>query len=119
MSDGLNLNSELFNQVFNTITQHDERGREDMLVNLQYLAAIAGYFCADYPGPKEEREELLAHLAELMKHICDDRIAKRKPEVAVTTTIQVPSTTPNTAPTPAKGKSTPTADPAVGIWQPE
>lgn len=117
MADGLNLSNELFNEVLAAITHHDARGREDMLVNLQYLVGIAGYFSADYPGPKEERDELLAHLSELMKHICEDRVTKRDANIAVSANTQ-PAPNPS-APAPAKGKSIPTADPAVGIWQPE
>ena len=116
MSDGLNLNNELFNEVLSAITKNDARGREDMLINLQYLVGIAGYFCADYPGPKAERDELLQHLSNLMQHICEDRITKRQPNLSVAANTPPLN---STAPATAKGKSIPTADPAVGIWQPD
>jgi hypothetical protein len=108
MSDGLNLNRELIEQLLHAIAEHDAQAQEDMLVNLQYLCAVAGYLAADYPGPDSERDELLEHLHALMKHVCDDRAHQQA--------------TPQTPSQPAantSGNSVATDDPAVGIWKPD
>lgn len=110
MSDGLKLSNDLINDLLNTIRKHDQQGSEDMMVSIQYLTAVAGYLCADYPGPAAERDELIEHLAAFMKHVCDDRAAgmqqQQSPQAA-------------TAPNIPAGKSDATDDPAVGIWKPE
>ncbi len=110
MAEGLKLSQELMTDMLNTINQHDPEGGKDMMVNIQYLVAVAGYFCADYPGPESERNELLEHLSAFMKHVCDDRAASMQQQQAP----QQPA-----APDVPKGKSVATDDPAVGIWKPE
>lgn len=109
MADGIQLSRELIDTLLQTIGEHDADAQQDMLVNLQYLCAVAGYLAADYPGPASERDELLEHLHAFMKHVCDDRAEQQSSNQAA----GAPS------PAPAQGKSTPTADPAVGIWKPE
>ena len=109
MAEGIQLSRELIDKLIGIIGQHDADAREDMLVNLQYLCAVAGYLAADYPGPANERDELLEHLYAFMKHVCDDRAEK---EVA-------PAQSAEPAETSAQGKSVATNDPAVGIWKPE
>lgn len=104
MADGLQLSRDLIDNLLQTIGEHDPEARQDMLVNLQYLCAVAGYLAADYPGPASERDELLEHLHAFMKHVCDDRANKPQPEQTTA---------------PAQGTSVPTDDPAVGIWKPE
>ena len=109
MSDSISLSQELINNLLQNIAQHDANAQQDMMINLQYLVAVAGYLSADYPGPASERDELLDHLHAFMKHVCDDR-ANQKQQTAAPQ-----STTPD-AP---QGKSVATDDPAVGIWKPE
>lgn len=110
MADGINLSRELINALLHTIGEHDAEARQDMLVNLQYLCAIAGYLAADYPGPASERDELLEQLHAFMKHVCDDRLNQQ---------TAVPPQ-PEASPTPTvSGKSVPTDDPVVGIWKPD
>lgn len=108
MADGIQLSRDLIDQLLRTIGEHDPEAQQDMLVNLQYLSAVAGYLAADYPGPASERDELLEHLHAFMKHVCDDRAAQQAPDQPAAAT-----------PAPAQGNSVPTADPAVGIWKPE
>jgi len=108
MADDINLSRDLIDKLLHTIGEHDAEARQDMLINLQYLCAVSGYLAADYPGPASERDELLEHLHAFMKHVCDDRANK----------AAVPQTPSADAPA-AAGKSTPTEDPAVGIWKPE
>ena len=110
MSDGINLSRELIDSLLDTIGEHDAEAREDMVVNLQYLSAVAGYLAADYPGPASERDELLEHLHEFMKHVCDQRAHKQQAQ-------QTQASAPATPAVP--GKSIPTDDPAVGIWKPD
>jgi len=107
MSEGINLSRELIQQLLQTIAEHDATAQQDMMVNLQYLCAVAGYLAADYPGPASERDELLEHLHAFMKHVCDNHAQPPQAEAAE----------PAAASTP--GKSEPTDDPAVGIWKPE
>lgn len=108
MADGINLSRDLIDGLLHTIGEHDTEAREDMLVNLQYLCAVAGYLAADYPGPASERDELLEHLHAFMKHVCDDRANQ-----------QAEPQTPAASPSLPSGNSVPTNDPAVGIWKPE
>jgi len=110
MSDDISLSRDLIDALLNTIGEHDAHARQDMLVNLQYLVAVAGYLAADYPGPASERDELLEHLHAFMKHVCDDRANSQQ---------AAQTQAPANAATPAAGKSVPTNDPAVGIWKPD
>ena len=110
MSDGIQLSHELIDKLLQVIAEHDADARQDMLVNLQYLCAAAGYLAADYPGPASERAELLEHLHAFMQHVCDERAAKSTP-----TASPAPASPAATIP----GQSVPTDDPAVGIWQPK
>ena len=48
--DGLQISDELIGNLVNLIVQHDERANEDMMLGLQYLAAVSGYIAASYPG---------------------------------------------------------------------
>ena len=108
MSDGISLSQELVSNILQNIAQHDASAQQDMMVNVQYLVAIAGYLSADYPGPASERDEMLEHLHAFMKHVCDERANSQQPSA--------PSqpTTPDVA-----GSSVETDDPAVGIWKPK
>lgn len=106
MSDGISLSQELVSNILQNIAQHDASAQQDMMVNVQYLVAIAGYLSADYPGPASERDEMLEHLHAFMKHVCDERAGSQQPQAAA----------PNA---PAAGSSVETDDPAVGIWKPE
>ena len=108
--EGLKLTQELISDLLNTIKDHDPEGATDMMINIQYLVAVAGYFCADYPGPAAERDELLQHLSAFMKHVCDDRANSQQQQ-------QAPQQ--QAAPDVPKGNSVATDDPAVGIWKPE
>ena len=109
MADSINLSQELISDVLAAIGKHEAEARDDMMINLQYLVAVAGYLSADYPGPAAERDELLEHLHAFMKHVCDDRAKSH----------QGPSEpTQPASPTAVAGKSVATDDPAVGIWKP-
>lgn len=110
MSDGINLSRELIEKLLQAIGEHDADARQDMLINLQYLSAVAGYLAADYPGPASERDELLEHLHAFMKHVCDNHAAKQQPAQTQDTAA---------APDIPTGKSVQTDDPAVGIWKPD
>lgn len=109
MSEGLQLSREMIDGVINAIGEHDANAQQDMMILIQYLAAIAGFFAADFPGPDAEREEFLKYLNDLMLHVCNDRRkqnAQPEPQAAQ-------------AQAQAAGSSVATNDPAVGIWKPE
>lgn len=107
--ESLQIHDELISGVLDVIVRHDSRAEADMMLGLQYLAAITGYIAASYPGPASERNALLEHLAAFAKHVSDDRAASLQPQQQQT---QQP-------PESAKGHSEVTDDPAIGIWKPE
>ena len=110
MSEGIQLSEEMITKLINVIGEYDAEAQKDRIVVLQYLAAINGYLSADYPGPDAEREELLEHLAEFTRHVCNERVQSKQQQTAPQQAAQ---------PDSPKGKSVPTDDPAVGIWKPE
>lgn len=109
MSEGIQLSEDMITKLIDVISEYDVEAKQDRIIVLQYLAAINGYLAADYPGPDTEREELLEHLAEFSRHVCEERIQSKQQ-----------SAPPQAAqPEAPLGKSVPTDDPAVGIWRPE
>jgi hypothetical protein len=110
MADSINLSQELINDLLAAIQKHEAEASQDMMINIQYLVAVAGYLSADYPGPAAERDELIEHLHSFMKHVCDDR-ANSKQSASQPAQAAAPAAVP--------GKSVATDDPAVGIWKPD
>lgn len=110
MSNDITLSDQLIDNLYGVICQHDESAKENMMVALQYFAAVSGYMLGDYPGSNEEREELIDQLAAFTKNVSGDRAKSQKAE---------PKAQPEQESAPAAGKSEATADPAVGIWKPE
>lgn len=108
MSNDITLSDQLIDNLYGVICQHDELAKENMMVALQYFAAVSGYMLGDYPGSDEEREELIDQLAAFTKNVSSDRAQSQKAEQQAQTE----------APT-APGKSVTTENPAVGIWKPE
>ena len=108
MSDGITLSDELIGNLYSVIQQHDAAVEQNMMVALQYFAAVSGYMLADYPGPESEREELIEQLAAFTSHVAQDRAKQKQAQEA-----------PQQQPQAATGKSVLTDDPAVGIWKPE
>lgn len=74
--EGLTLSDELLSNVLGSIQQHDPRASQNMHVVLQYLAAVQGYFAADFPGSASERDALLGQLAEFARHVADDKAGR-------------------------------------------
>ena len=74
--DGLTLSDELLTSLVGAIQQHDQRATQNMMVILQYLSAVQGYFAADYPGTDSERNDLLDQMAEFAKHVASERAAE-------------------------------------------
>ena len=107
MSNDITLSDQLIDNLYGVICQHDESAKENMMVALQYFAAVSGYMLGDYPGSDEEREELIDQLAAFTKNVSADKANNQNHEEAQ-----------QEAPAVA-GKSVETSDPAVGIWKPE
>lgn len=107
MANDISLSDELINNLYGVICQHDESAKENMMVALQYFAAVSGYMLGDYPGSDEEREELVDQLAAFTKNVSGDRAKNQNQQ-------QQPEEAPA-----AEGKSVETSNPAVGIWKPE
>jgi len=107
MSNDITLSDQLIDNLYGVICQHDESAKENMMVALQYFAAVSGYMLGDYPGSDDEREELIDQLAGFTKHVSGDRAKSQQAQ-------------PEQQEAPAvAGKSVATDDPAVGIWKPE
>jgi len=110
MSKQIQLSSELLNNIFSAVAKHDKAVEEDLMVGLQYLSAVIGYFSAEYPGTEKDRHDLLAQLAAFSVDVADDRAKSMEQQQAApqqAANVEV-----------AKGKSSKTDDPAVGIWKP-
>ena len=110
MSESITLSDDLISGVYSVIVQHDQNAKENMMLALQYLAAVTGYMSAGYPGSDAERDELIDHLAAFSKHVAQE-------EVSANASQQQPQQA--AAPDTPKGKSVATDDPAIGIWKPE
>lgn len=108
MSNDITLSDELVGNLYGMICQHDESAQQNMVVALQYFAAVSGYMLGDYPGSDDEREELIDQLAAFTKNVSGDRAKSQNAQ----------QTEQEEAPA-AAGKSVETNDPAVGIWKPE
>ena len=108
--ESIQIHDDLISGVLDVVTRHDARAETDMMLGLQYLAAVIGYIAASYPGPVAERDALLEHLAAFSKHVTDDRAASLQPQQ---------QSTQQEAPSTPKGHSETTDDPAIGIWKPE
>ena len=111
MSNDITLSDQLIDNLYGVICQHDESAKQNMMVALQYFAAVSGYMLGDYPGSDAEREELIDQLADFTKNVSGDRAKGQKAQ-------QQPQSEQQEVPTVA-GKSEATSDPAVGIWKPE
>ena len=107
MSNDITLSDQLIDNLYGVICQHDESAKENMMVALQYFAAVSGYMLGDYPGSDEEREELIDQLGAFTKNVSADKANNQNQEEAQQ---EAPA---------AAGKSVETSDPAVGIWKPE
>lgn len=108
MSNDITLSDQLIDNLYGVICQHDESAKENMMVALQYFAAVSGYMLGDYPGSDDEREELIDQLAAFTKNVSGDRANSQKQHAQ-----------PEQQEAPTAGKSVATDDPAVGIWKPE
>lgn len=109
MSKQIQLSSELLNNIFEAISKHDKEVEQDLMVGLQYLSAVIGYFSAEYPGTEKDRNDLLAQLAAFSVDVANDRAQSMQQEPAQPQSANVEM---------AKGKSEKTDDSAVGIWKP-
>ena len=109
MANDITLSDQLIDNLYGVICQHDESAKQNMMVALQYFAAVSGYMLGDYPGSDEEREELIDQLGAFTKNVSADRASKQQEQAA-----------PQQQEAPAvAGKSVETDHPAVGIWKPE
>jgi len=109
MANDITLSDQLIDNLYGVICQHDESAKQNMMVALQYFAAVSGYMLGDYPGSDEEREELIDQLAAFTKNVSGDRAKQQKQQAAPQ----------QQAPAAVAGKSVATDNPAVGIWKPE
>ncbi|HEB57950.1 MAG TPA: hypothetical protein ENJ01_01895 [Gammaproteobacteria bacterium] len=110
MSKGIQLSSELIENMMRVIAEHDEEVRENGTLGLQYMAAVMGILAADYPGSDSDRMELLEHLAGFTRHVYEDQMRAREQQQQ-----RAPQ-----QPAPAKGRCVPDPDnPAAGVWKAE
>ena len=107
MSNDISLSDQLIDDLYGVLCRHDESATKNMMVALQYFAAVSGYMLGDYPGSEDERDELIDQLAAFTKNVSGDRANQQKQQ-------SQPE-----APAAVAGKSVATDNPAVGIWKPE
>lgn len=88
MSDNIHIDDDLVADVIRRVGQADPEAQKNMLLILQYLVGICGFLAGDYPGPAQERDELLEHLHAFMKHVADDRAAQREAAAATSEPAQ-------------------------------
>lgn len=110
MSNDITLSDQLIDNLYGVVCQHDESAKENMMVALQYFAAVSGYMLGDYPGSDDEREELIDQLAAFTKNVSGDRAKQQKNQAQQPAQQEAPA---------VAGESVTTDDPAVGIWKPE
>ena len=108
MSNDITLSDQLIDNLYGVICQHDESAKQNMMVALQYFAAVSGYMLGDYPGSDDEREELIDQLAAFTKNVSGDRASQQKTQQPAQEEVAAPA-----------GSSVATDDPAVGIWKPK
>ncbi|MEJ2140914.1 MAG: hypothetical protein P8Y24_00920 [Gammaproteobacteria bacterium] len=106
--DGITLSDELIHNIMHLVMDHDPAAQQDMIRALQYLAAISGYLAADYPGPEEQRNELLEHLHQFAMHVANDRASS----------ASEPEPQPAQAAAPAGKSIQDENNPAMGVWKP-
>lgn len=70
MSGGIQLSSQMIDDLKNTITQHDPQAGNDM-VFMQYLTAVTGYVLAHQDHPGMDKKALLADLSHFMGQVLD------------------------------------------------
>ena len=109
--DGITLSDDLIHGMMNLVMNHDPAAQQDMIRGLQYFAAVTGYLAADYPGPEEQRNELLEHLHQFATHVANERAASSQP--------QEQSQQEQQAAAPAGKTVQDQSNPAMGVWKPE
>ena len=50
MANDITLSDQLIDNLYGVVCQHDESAKQNMMVALQYFAAVSGYMLGDYPG---------------------------------------------------------------------
>lgn len=106
--DGITLSDELIHNIMHTVMDHDPATQQDMIRALQYLAAVTGYLAADYPGPEEQRNELLEHLHQFATHVANEKASSKQQQPAQ----------PSPATAPAGKTVQDENNPAMGVWKP-
>ena len=107
--DGITLSDEMIHNIMHTVMDHDPAAQQDMIRALQYLAATIGYLAADYPGPEEQRNELLDHLHQFAMHVANERSSSKQEQ---------PAQPAAQAAAPAGKTIQDENNPAMGVWKP-
>jgi hypothetical protein len=107
--DGITLSDELIHNIMHLVMDHDPAAQQDMIRALQYLSAVTGYLAADYPGPEEQRNELLEHLHQFAMHVANEKASSKQEQTA-----QPAAETP----VPAGKTIQDQNNPAIGVWKP-
>ena len=107
--DGISLSDELIHNIMHLVMDHDPAAQQDMIRALQYLAAVTGYLVADYPGPEEQRNELLEHLHQFATHVANEKASSKQQQPAQ----------PASATAPAGKTMQDENNPAMGVWKPD
>lgn len=107
--EGITLSDDLIHGMMNLVMEHDPAAQQDMIRALQYFAAVTGYLAADYPGPEEQRTELLEHLHQFAMHVANEKASSQQ---------QKTQPQAQQAAAPAGKTIQDESNPAMGVWKP-
>lgn len=79
MSGGIQLSSELVQEVIQVLSKHDQQASNDLIV-MQYLTAIAGYILAHQTDPGMDKRGLLRELSGFMGQVVDQVESDLRPQ---------------------------------------
>ncbi len=98
----IQLSDDLLARITGVIEEHEPAAQDNASVTAQYLAALIGYMCSEFPGSSNEKEDYLDQLHALARHVLDERT---QPPVEA-------------APATPAGRIEANPDnPATGIWR--
>ena len=79
MSGGIQLSSDMVNDLKDTLIQHDASCQDDMIF-LQYLAAISSYVLAHQKHPGMDKNAVLSDIGQFMAHVLQQVEADMAPQ---------------------------------------
>ncbi len=78
MSGGIQLSSEMINELRDVVVKHDASASDDMIF-VQYMAAVSSFVLAHQSHPGMDKQEVLADLSNFMGHVLQQVESDMKP----------------------------------------